>query len=143
MGNRRYILDHRDVEPSSLKRAQSGLTSGTGSFDIRITSYNVCYTKLLRLAVHPHHLTIRLGRIGQGTQDIENRAYTDFLARAYGIFHGAVQSRRKEKADTDITNAPLHNFRGYIEIDAESFENIGASTGRRHRTVAMLSYNFV
>ena len=55
--------------------------------------------------VHADDLDGRPSGIGQGPQQIEDRADADLMARAHGVFHGTVKQRREEKPDADLVHA--------------------------------------
>ena len=80
------------------------------------------------------------GGIRQGAQHVEDRPDADFPARSDGVFHGAVQSGREQKADADLLEALLDDFRFYIDVDAQRLQDVGAAATAGDGAVAVLGH---
>src|SRR5690349_12720409 len=69
-------------------------------------------------------LDICTRRVGQRTEDIEDGALTNLLARTNGILHSRMKLGRKHKSDANLLYGLRNLFGREFEIDAESRENI-------------------
>src|SRR5215216_4558135 len=83
-------------------------------------------------------LDVRTSRIGERTEDVEDRALTDFLARTDGVFHGRVKLGGKHKANANLFNGLCDLLRGEVEVNAEGRKDVRRAAMRRLRTIAML-----
>src|SRR6185369_6069162 len=80
-----------------------------------------------RLGINAHNLALCTGGIGEWTEDVENCPDPDLPPRPDGMFHRAMQCRRKQEADADLRNALLDFFRSHIEAYPQLFKNVGAA----------------
>jgi catalase len=86
--------------------------------------------------INTHELHICPGWIGEGAKDIEDCADTKLATRPCRIFHGRMQGRRKQKADTDGLNAPGHLFRLMNPTQQKAlFENTARAMGDAPRMI--------
>ena len=83
---------------------------------------------------------LHAGRVGHRAQHIKQGAHAELFARADGILHGTVMIRRKHKANTDFADCPGDLLRFQVQVNTCGFQQVRATTGRRHRTVAMFGY---
>ena len=77
-------------------------------------------------------------RVGQGSENIEDRPNADVAPRLHGILHRLMEQRRKQKSDADFRDALLDPFSGRIHFDAQSAQHVGAARLTRNRPIAML-----
>ena len=97
-------------EPSSLRTLASGSVS--------VGSVNTC------------ELNVRACGVGERTEDIEDGALTDLLARTDGILHGRMKLGGKHKPDANVINGVGDLFGREIEADTESGEHIRGTAMR-------------
>ncbi len=91
-------------------------------------------------AVYPKHLMRGRRRVTEGTHEIEERADSQFLARADGMAHGAVVCRGKEKTDAHGLDTSSHLCRREIEAQPQGLEHVGATATPGYRTIPMLGH---
>ena len=89
---------------------------------------------------NPEHLALDSRRVGERTQDVEDRAKAEFLARADRVPHGGVKDRREQEADARSIDASRHGLGSKIDLDRERLEYIGASAAARNRAVPMFGH---
>ena len=70
-------------------------------------------------------LELRTGRIGQGAQQVEDRADAEFCADRCDMAHGAVMAAREQEGDTGAVEAVAELMLIGFEVHAERFEHIG------------------
>ena len=74
-----------------------------------------------------HQLIGGTGRISQRAEKVENRAYAELFAHRGDVFHRAVVSGGKHKADAGFRNARGDLFGRQGQVGAECFEYIRAA----------------
>ena len=87
---------------------------------------------------HPQQLVRRAGGVGERTEDVEQRAHTQFAAHRGGVLHGAMEFRREHEADADGVDALGHLLGREVEVHAQRLQHVGTAAGRRDRAPAVL-----
>ena len=65
------------------------------------------------------HLTLHPGRIGQRSDQIENRADPQLAPRCRDVTHGSMMPRRHQKGDTQFIEAAFTEVDRWLEINPE------------------------
>ena len=91
-------------------------------------------------AEYTEHLVGCPGRVGQWTQQIENRADPHLLAWSNSVFHGAVVPGREQKTHANLFDTCRHLFRAQIQPHTGCFQHIRTSRAARYGTVTMLGH---
>ena len=76
---------------------------------------------------HPHQGVGRPRRIGQRSQNIENRAHPHFATYRRNVLHGTVVVGGKHETDAAFFDTGGHLLRPEIDVGTEGFQHIGAS----------------
>ena len=90
--------------------------------------------------VHPDDLRRGAGRIGQGTENVEDRADPDLSAGEHHELHGLVEQRRIAESDPDLVHAPPHALGGQIQPHAQRLHDVRAAAQAAHGPVAVLRH---
>lgn len=73
----------------------------------------------------------RLGRVAEGTHEVEDGGNAQFLARDAGILHGGMVGLRKEEAESMVLQQGCNLFwPDIVDPAANLFQNISRSTSR-------------
>ena len=66
-------------------------------------------------------------RVGERAKDIEDRTDAEFLSDRTYIFHGKMVFLGEKEADIDIGKKLFALFRGNVDLDTQSFQNVSGS----------------
>lgn len=82
-----------------------------------------------------------LGRVAEGTHEVEDGGDAQFLAGDAGVLHGGVVGLRKEEAESMVVQQGCNHFwPDIVDPAANLFQNIGRSTSRRSSPVTVLYF---
>ncbi len=87
---------------------------------------------------HAEQLVRRISRIGERSQQIEQRPHAQRLAHWRGVLHGAVVVRREQEAQSHRIDQLADTLRASVQVDAEMLQDIGAAAAGAHRASAVL-----
>jgi hypothetical protein len=74
--------------------------------------------------VDARELNVRTRRIRERTENIEDGALTNLLARTNGMFHGRMKLGGEHEADADFINGFANLLRREVEIKSKRGEDI-------------------
>ena len=83
------------------------------------------------------HLSLRLGRVSQRTQQIKDGTQADLFTRRCGIASGGMRRLGKQESNTDITDRAADPFKWQVNPYTQRFQHVRASAFRARRTIAM------
>ena len=88
----------------------------------------------------PEELELGRRRIGQRSEQIENRAIAQLSTDGGGVLHRAVHERRKTEADADLVDAACDAFGSQVDADPQSLEHVGGSAAARKAAVGVFRH---
>ena len=96
----------------------TGLTSGQ-----RLNGLRQRLDQIFVVDAEQHHLRMR--RVRQRTEDVEDRADAELFADRADVFHRCMIFLREHEADVDFLEELDAFFWREVEVDAERFEAVG------------------
>ena len=89
---------------------------------------------------NPHQNIRRIGRIGEGPQDIEEGTNAQFFSDGRHILHGRVVVGSEHEAHPRLSNALCDLFGVQKETRPQTLQHIGAPALRTHAAVAVFAH---
>jgi hypothetical protein len=91
--------------------------------------------------IDSYDLSISFRRIGERPEHVEDRADAHLPASERDVLHCVVKQRRVKKPNSNFVDALRYSFGSKLDFYAERFNNVGAATLRRNRTIPVLGYS--
>ena len=89
---------------------------------------------------NPHQNIRRIGRIGEGAQDVEEGSHTQLFSDGRHILHGRVVVGREHEAHPCLSNTLCDLFGVEMKARPQTLQHIGAPALRAHAAVAVFAH---
>ena len=90
------------------------------------------------LGEHANHLAAHAGRVGERSEQVEDRAGAELDAGRPDILHRRMMRRREHEADAGLADAVPDLLGRQVDIDAQRRQYVGGAGLRRQRAIAVL-----